>query len=74
MRRPSRLVGAVADDLEHEAVGIKEVGGVVLAVLGSLAGFMDDLGVVSNRQSWASRTLARLETMTDRCRPVPWRE
>jgi hypothetical protein len=39
----------VADDLEHEAVGIKEVGGVVLAVLGELAGFMDDLGVVSNR-------------------------
>jgi hypothetical protein len=45
----SRLVGAVADDLEHEAAGIKEVGGIVLAVFGEVAGFMDDLGVVSDR-------------------------
>jgi hypothetical protein len=34
----SRLFGAVADHLEHETVGIEEVGGVVLPVLGNSRG------------------------------------
>ena len=45
----SVLIGSVTDDLEHEAVRIEEVGGVVLAVLWELAGFVDDLGLLAHR-------------------------
>jgi hypothetical protein len=38
----------VANDFEHDAVGIEEVAGVALSVLGELARCVDDLGVVSN--------------------------
>src|SRR5437879_3715508 len=48
-RSTSGLVRAVAHDLEHEPVGIEEVGGVVLAVLRKLARCVDHLGVLAHR-------------------------
>lgn len=43
----SRVLSAVANDLQHKAVGIDEVCGVVIAVLGELTRAMYDLGVVT---------------------------
>jgi hypothetical protein len=41
----------MADGLEQEAVGVEPEGGVVLAVLGEVAWFVDDLGLLGERPS-----------------------
>ena len=68
------VLGVVTDDLEHEPVRVEEEGRVVGPVLGEVARRVEISESRPTAHSWASRTMARLETMNDRCcRPVPCR-